>query len=801
MKRFSAIAGMLVLAALGICAAVWDGSAVAGVAGDFPGDGLYGACNSFPRDTTVTVTNLENGKTVTVTVTRGVENPGVFIALSPKAAAALGMQAGASARIRAEALTASQAETSLPPTRAGETADPDYNPKVFVERDRAAAKAAAVASAAKTAETAPPAAVAPPPAAAATPAATAPAIATAPATAPAAATAPAVAAAPSAPKPEASAEILSKTAEPQKLAPSPLPTLTEPSPNPPAAAAAAAQPAPALAAATPATPSSTPAPAQPAQSAQPPAPKLRPDNIPLPATAYTFPGSPKQGPLAMSMPTPDLPSIPPAVATSPTAHGGDISLAPEIVGGTELHPRKALQPRIVFTEPTLPQAAVAQAKAPAQPKPSDKASVDALSRPAAASLPGAKTALAEPSVGQLFGPDQLPDAVMSRVVAPVNVSPSPRLAEAPAPSGSESANSLVEAIGLDKPSYAAEVEASLADANPPSPTEASSLARPARSASQGGVAELAEAELPGSPEALAMREAAVPGLAQAELQSPELPTPSESLAKAQPKRVQVGESLAALDEPESATPYDTGTAATAIADALPGPAQPAQPSLGEPEVLQPSDTLVAGRPTAVAPGQALAELAEPTSVPPLAAVATGPEAAVAERPALAPLAPSAELAAPTVPSPTESIADVKPSPPAPGETKVTLEPAAPRPPQAAAAAPAVPSAPTAPAAVAVVKGPTPAGAIQAPGSIPMLKGLAKGSFYVQIGVYGTNDSLQSAIAGIKKTYPLAVESLVTKSGSKAFRLYVGPLSRDESGVVLIRLRSLGFKDAYVRQGS
>lgn len=84
----------------------------------------------------------------------------------------------------------------------------------------------------------------------------------------------------------------------------------------------------------------------------------------------------------------------------------------------------------------------------------------------------------------------------------------------------------------------------------------------------------------------------------------------------------------------------------------------------------------------------------------------------------------------------------------------------------------------------------------------MLKGLAKGSFYVQIGVYGTNDALQTAIAGFKSTsYPLAVEKLTTKAGAAAYRLFVGPLSRDESGVVLIRIRSLGFKDAYVRQGS
>jgi hypothetical protein len=83
----------------------------------------------------------------------------------------------------------------------------------------------------------------------------------------------------------------------------------------------------------------------------------------------------------------------------------------------------------------------------------------------------------------------------------------------------------------------------------------------------------------------------------------------------------------------------------------------------------------------------------------------------------------------------------------------------------------------------------------------MLKGLTKGSFYVQIGVYGTNGALQSAIGGFRSTYPLAVESLTTKTGNAAYRLFVGPLTRDESGVVLIKIRSLGYRDAYVRQGS
>ena len=142
MKRGSIFAGLLALALILGSASTWEGSAIVGGAGDFPDNGLYGACNSFPHNTSVVVTNLETGSTVTVIITQNVDNPGVFIALSPKAAAQLGMQVGAAARVRAVASIESP-EASLPATRTGETSDPDFNPRVFMERDSAAQAAAA----------------------------------------------------------------------------------------------------------------------------------------------------------------------------------------------------------------------------------------------------------------------------------------------------------------------------------------------------------------------------------------------------------------------------------------------------------------------------------------------------------------------------------------------------------------------------------------------------------------------------------------------------------------------------------
>jgi len=145
MKRMALFA--LVLACgLGVFAAsTWEGSAVAGGAGDFPSDGMFGACNSFPRDSTVEVKNLENGKSVIVTITKTVDNPGVFIALSPKAAADLGMRPGTASRVRAVALAKTAASAQPSVSKPGESTDPDFNPKLLAPKENLATGSAPAA--------------------------------------------------------------------------------------------------------------------------------------------------------------------------------------------------------------------------------------------------------------------------------------------------------------------------------------------------------------------------------------------------------------------------------------------------------------------------------------------------------------------------------------------------------------------------------------------------------------------------------------------------------------------------------
>ena len=270
------------------------------------------------------------------------------------AAGALDMRVGSAARIRAVALTASQAEISLPPTRAGETADPDYNPKIYVEREKAAVKAAQAAG--------PPPVAAEPGLAAAAPAPVATAPAAAPAAVAAAAPAPIAAEIPKAAAPE-KAGVIARLNEPAKQAPSALPDLTEPAAATPPAVTTPAPTAATLAVAQAPAPSIAPGPTA----------KIPADTLPIPEASPVYPGSPKPAPLGMSLPTPDQPSIP--TAGSPMQRGGYLAQAPEILGGSTPQPRKPAVPRLAIAEPLVPVAAARQVI------PQEKASVDALSRP------------------------------------------------------------------------------------------------------------------------------------------------------------------------------------------------------------------------------------------------------------------------------------------------------------------------------------------------------------------------------------------------------------------------------------
>ena len=100
MKATATILACLTLAltAQAANAAVWEGSADAGDIA--PGETYVIATNSFPRNTNVDVTNLENNRTVRVLVIAGQDNSGLLATLSRDAADVIGIRGDSVRRVR-----------------------------------------------------------------------------------------------------------------------------------------------------------------------------------------------------------------------------------------------------------------------------------------------------------------------------------------------------------------------------------------------------------------------------------------------------------------------------------------------------------------------------------------------------------------------------------------------------------------------------------------------------------------------------------------------------------------------------
>ncbi len=131
MKRWMPALCIALVTTASLGASAWEGSAMMSAYGEFPDSGYYAACNSFPRNTAVEVVNLENGKSVTVIITKGLENPGIFLLLSPEAAKAVSMEPGMVARVR---VSAPRSIVEAPSSPSGSTGDPDFNPSLLAAK-------------------------------------------------------------------------------------------------------------------------------------------------------------------------------------------------------------------------------------------------------------------------------------------------------------------------------------------------------------------------------------------------------------------------------------------------------------------------------------------------------------------------------------------------------------------------------------------------------------------------------------------------------------------------------------------
>lgn len=81
-------------------------------------------------------------------------------------------------------------------------------------------------------------------------------------------------------------------------------------------------------------------------------------------------------------------------------------------------------------------------------------------------------------------------------------------------------------------------------------------------------------------------------------------------------------------------------------------------------------------------------------------------------------------------------------------------------------------------------------------TVPSLKNLKSGKYYIQIAVYGDKSNIKNIFDKYNKKYPIVLVPLVS---GKATQVLIGPLSIDEYGTVLNRFKSYGFKDAFLRK--
>jgi len=81
-------------------ASPWEGAATVAPEGELPATGRYVATNSFPVNTIVDITNIENNRSTRVIVANNLNSPGLLAVVSIEAAELIGMRPGSVSRIR-----------------------------------------------------------------------------------------------------------------------------------------------------------------------------------------------------------------------------------------------------------------------------------------------------------------------------------------------------------------------------------------------------------------------------------------------------------------------------------------------------------------------------------------------------------------------------------------------------------------------------------------------------------------------------------------------------------------------------
>lgn len=78
----------------------------------------------------------------------------------------------------------------------------------------------------------------------------------------------------------------------------------------------------------------------------------------------------------------------------------------------------------------------------------------------------------------------------------------------------------------------------------------------------------------------------------------------------------------------------------------------------------------------------------------------------------------------------------------------------------------------------------------------IVRELRNGGSYLQLGTYRSQDVLYNTIKSISDHYPIIVLT-VGEGNSQMYKLLIGPIMRDEKGIVITRFRSVGYGDAFL----
>jgi hypothetical protein len=136
----------------------------------------------------------------------------------------------------------------------------------------------------------------------------------------------------------------------------------------------------------------------------------------------------------------------------------------------------------------------------------------------------------------------------------------------------------------------------------------------------------------------------------------------------------------------------------------------------------------------------------------------------------------------------EEIGIVTPEPPleeTPERVVITLEPTEPRPPVEEAAERA------------------PAEAVQAAAAgegLLFIDKLPKESYFIQLGAYTAKSLALKLGRDLAGTYSVAILPAAGRDRGIIYKVMIGPVNDDESGVLLYNLKSRGFKDAFIQYG-